>query len=157
VYYFISCLSVASPERERCFPPLSGTHFASSGSKLVDDSDALRREILMIANQSEALNRCVDVIEALECLVTLPVCNTTTGRVVPVCPTLCAMIDIEIAECRDFFANNSNLPAVNHLLTINCSNPTTYYIFPRGNIENDIENGCIMFSECYSFKYTDLI
>ena len=141
---FLSCPSVPSSNRARCFPPLTGTHFAPRGSKLVDDSDALQIEISMIANQSESINQCVDMIEVLECLVALPVCDDTTGMIVPVCPTLCTTIDSMIAECRELFVNNtSNFPLVNQLLTINCSNPTTYYKFPSWIIGNGSSDQCI--------------
>jgi len=98
----------------------------------------------MIANQLVPISQCVDVIETLECLVALPVCNDTTGMIVPICPSLCTMIDSTITECRELFVNNSSeFPLVNQLLTINCSNPTTYYKFPYRNIENGTDDLCI--------------
>ena len=98
----------------------------------------------MIANQSEPINQCVDVIETLECLVTLPVCNDTTGMIIPICPSLCTMINSTIVECRELLVNNNlDFPLVNQLLSINCSNPTTYYKFPSHIIENGTNDHCI--------------
>ena len=74
----------------------------------------------------------------------LPACNSTTGRILPICRSSCSDVDAFIAECSaEFFRNNPHFPAVNERLdTFVCLEPLSYYPFPAEYIETTDPNDC---------------
>ena len=69
-----------------------------------------------------------------------PACNDTTGKILPICPDICDLVDQVVGLCTEsqFFRNNPKFPAVNHLLdTFVCLEPQSYYNFPAQYIETD--------------------
>ena len=92
----------------------------------------------------DPLDFCRVFISTVYCVFEYPACNDTTGKILPICPDICGLVDGVVNQCTEsqFFRHNPNFPAVNHLLdTFVCLEPQSYYNFPAQYIETD-PNDC---------------
>ena len=93
--------------------------------------------------QVDPLSACTAFVGIVTCALTLPACNPTTGRILPICRSNCSAIDFNIADCTEPFRNDPDFPALNEFLdTFECFDPQSYYPFPAQYIETD-PNECI--------------
>lgn len=64
------------------------------------------------------------------CVFRFPTCNPDTGKILPICPSVCPIVDCIANTCSlEFFAGDPDFPEVNQLLDLfMCNEPQTYYI-----------------------------
>lgn len=82
------------------------------------------------------------------CVFRFPACNATSGKILPICHSICPLVDEILAQCsKGFFVGNSTFANVNRLLgNFECRKPQSYYNFPLQYIASD-PNDCSAFSE----------
>ena len=105
-------------------------------------------------HQLDPLDTCRIFISTLICVFKYPACNDTTGKVLPICPGICTIVDDIVNLCTEsqFFRRNPDFPAVNDFLdTFVCLEPQSYYNFPVQYIETN-PNDCSGFCK-YSTYY----
>ena len=104
----------------------------------------------MIIRQLDPLNPCRGYTTYLMCLHRFSSCNVTTGRLLPICPTVCPTVDDIIEQCLTEFIND---PAVNRIVDrFECQEPQTLYNFPLQYVSTD-PNDCIELGKCVIDDY----
>ena len=148
--YIIYKFSCKPAESSTCHPPLSNTHFAITGSELINE----RSEVFDEFNQLEELEAdddCIEILTILDCVLSQPACNPDTGRVTPICPELCPEIDQSIADScanQPFVNDTIQFPHINSLIQFNCSDPESYFNFPSSYFSNP-SNDCLFYGKSH--------
>ena len=145
-----SCIEV--PEEDTCRPQLQNSHYAP---ETFDSTGQVFREFQDIIRELDPLDFCRVFISTVICVFRYPACNDTTGKILPICPDICGLVDGVVNQCTEsqFFRHNPDFPAVNHLLdTFVCLEPQSYYNFPAQYIETD-PNDCSGFCKYIRNSY----
>jgi len=133
-----SCIPVESDDS--CLPQLPpGAHYAPNTFELVGEVFAEIQEIIQRLPQSSV---CRGFIGTVICVFRFPGCDPGTGKILPICPLACPIVDCIVDDCSlEFFAGDPNFPAINQLLNaFVCDDPQTYYNFPSQYISDPNEN-----------------
>ncbi|XP_065911219.1 uncharacterized protein [Dysidea avara] len=140
-------LNCESIESTRCHPSLSYTHFALTGSELINERDKVTDEFDRLGEEIGADHDCLGILRLLDCILSQPACNPDTGTVTPVCLELCPEIDQNIADsCANlsFINDTIHFQHLNHLIQFGCYDPQSYYNFPSSYFSNSSVD-CISF------------
>ena len=141
-----SCESI---ESTRCHPSLSYTHFALTGSELINERDEVTDEFDHLGEEIGADHDCLEILRLLDCILSQPACNPDTGTVTPICPELCPEIDQNIADSctnQSFINDTIQFEHLNRILQFNCFDPESYYNFPSSYFSNSSVD-CISFGK----------
>ena len=151
IFLYNSCIKI-SPE-ETCLPQLENLFYAPT---TISSSGQVFSEFQDIIREMDPLDVCRAFISTIICVFRFPACNPTTGRILPICPDICGLVDTVVGLCTEsqFFRNNPEFPAVNELLdTFICLEPQSYYNFPAQYIETD-PNDCSGFCKYIIYSYS---
>ena len=135
------------PEGETCLSQIPYSFYAPAAMMFTDQ---LSEEIRTIIRRLDASDPCRGYITYVMCAHRFPACNATTGLLLPLCPTVCPNLINIVETCSsEYFIGDPNFPAMNQLFsTFICTDPESYYTFPRLNqyVDTDPSN-CIRFSK----------
>ena len=143
--YICSCAEI--PQNDSCSNVLAHTHYAPGTLAINVDPDDLDDEIRQI-NELPDFDNCAELINKLNCMITYPACSVNREQLIPLCPSQCPQLSVQIAQCSLDLLNvyNSDFQLVQKLLnSFECDDPQTYYNFPSQYIENNSTN-CLMIS-----------
>ena len=134
---------------------LNITHYAPGKLAIDINPDELQDEIMRIGNLQD-FTTCIELIDAINCVIRYPACSANLKKVSPVCQSQCLSIDYQIVQCLVHLEDNmliSDFPLVVGLLrTVECDEPETYYNFPSDYIDNN-STGCLMLSTYCKLPY----
>ena len=98
----------------------------------------------MIIRQLDPLNPCRGYITYVMCVRRFSACNVTTGRLLPLCLTVCPTIDSIIEQCSNEFSD----PAVSQVISrFQCQDLQSMYNFPLQYVSTN-PNDCIELGKC---------
>ena len=151
IFKWYYCISSCEPidSSKNCHPPLSNTHFATTGSELINERVEVFDELDQLEGELGTDHDCIELLRQLDCVLSQPACNPDTGRVTPICPELCPEIDQSIADScanQSFVNNTIQFQHLNSLIQFNCSDPESYFNFPSAYFSNSSDD-CLFFGK----------
>ena len=149
VYICIIIFRCIEKQQDFCSTILPIAYYAPGTLGINADPDELKDEIRRIRNLPD-FTACIELINALDCVIKYPSCSANMNKIVPICQSQCRSIDYQIIECLIHLENNmliSEFQLVHNLLeTVECEEPETYYNFPVEYIKIN-STDCLMLSK----------
>ena len=147
VVHINSCEEMPQDFCSTTFPNI--THYAPGTLAIDANPDELQHEISRIGNLQD-FTMCIELIDAINCIIRYPACSANMKKVTPVCQSQCLSIDYQTVQCLIYLEDNmlvSDFPLVVNLLeTVECDEPETYYNFPSDYIDSN-STDCLMLSK----------
>ena len=145
--YLYSCEETPQDFCSSMFP--NNTHYAPGTLGIDVNLDKLQDEISRMSNLQD-FTMCIELIDALNCLIKYPACSVNMKKVSPICQSQCLTVYYQTAQCLIYLEDNMRIldfPLVVDLLrTVECDEPDTYYNFPSDYIDNN-STDCLMLSK----------
>ena len=137
LFYILIRRCIEIPDTEACLPRILNSFYAPG---TFDSTGQVFSELREIFFQLDPMDTCRTLIITVICVFSFPACNERRGTILPICRSICDVVDLIVERCtsQQFFRNNSAFPAVNRLFdTFVCLEPQSYYNFPAQYIESD--------------------
>ena len=149
MYICIIIFRCIEKPQDFCSTILPIAYYAPGTLGINADADELKDEIRRIRHLPD-FTTCIELINALDCVIKYPSCSANTDKIVSICQSQCRSIDSQIIDCLIHLENNmliSEFQLVHTLLeTVECEEPETYYNFPVEYIEIN-STDCLMLSK----------
>ena len=131
ISFFGRCIEIPD---ETCLTQLPYFYYAPNAFQYTEE---LSDEFGELISQYDLFHVCRSFITIVDCVFRFPLCNDTSGQLIPICPDLCPTIDSTFVECSADFLED--YPSLNQLFnSFKCLEPASYFSnLPLHYIGND--------------------
>jgi len=130
---------------------LTNTHYAPGtyDPKILGNNaslDDLNNEIRRL-NELPEFTMCGELTSVLNCVIKYPACSADMEKLIPICPSQCALIDFQKAKCLLVLSDLDFSLVKGVLQSFKCVDPQTYYNFPQQYVDEANMTDCLTLSK----------